>query len=211
MSLTAKASGGGSIAPVEAGTHPAVCVGLIDIGDQFNETYKKSSRKVIIQWEITDETITVDGKEVNRTISQTYTMSLNERSALYRDLISWRGKPFTDEELAGFDLHKILGVPCLLTITHQDRNGSTYANISGIAKAMKGMTIKPTLPLFTFDLDDDPLEKLEGMPDWIVKKIKDSSTYQERVAGSGAEAGIDYGGEQQEFAEIDDSDGQLPF
>lgn len=209
MSLTAKASGGGSIAPVEAGTHPAVCVGLIDIGDQYNETYKKSSRKVIIQWEITDETITVDGKEVNRTISQTYTNSLNERSALYRDLISWRGKAFTDEELAGFDLVKILGAPCLLTITHQDRNGSTYANISGIAKAMKGMNITPTLPLFTFDLDVDPLEKMEGMPEWITKKIKESTTYKERVAGSGNDAGMEYPG-AADFEDVDD-EGQLPF
>ena len=210
MSLTAKASGGGSIAPVEAGTHPAVCVGLIDIGDQYNETYKKSSRKVIIQWEITDETITVDGKEVNRTISQTYTNSLNERSALYRDLISWRGKAFTDEELAGFDLVKILGAPCLLTITHQDRNGSTYANISGIAKAMKGMNITPTLPLFTFDLDVDPLEKMEGMPAWITKKIEESTTYQERVAGSGNDAGMEYPGAAA-FENADEDDGELPF
>lgn len=210
MSLIAKQSGGGSIAPIEAGTHPAVCISLIDIGEQYNETFKKSSRKVIVQWEITDEQITVDGKQVNRTMSQTYTMSLNERSALYRDLIAWRGKPFTDEELKAFDLQKILGAPCLLTVTHQERNGSTYANISAITKAMKGMNIERTLPLFTFDLDEDPLEKMENMPEWIIAKIKASSTYQERVAGSGAENGAEYEG-QQELVDLDDSDGQLPF
>lgn len=210
MSLVAKQSGGGSIAPIEAGTHPAVCVSLIDIGEQFNETFKKSSRKVVIQWEITDEQITVEGKQVNRTMSQTYTMSLNERSALYRDLISWRGKPFTKDELDGFELTKILGIPCLITVTHQERNGSTYANISGIAKAMKGMNIERTLPLFTFDLDSDPLEKMEGLPEWIVTKIKASTTYQERVAGSGAENGAEYDG-PPELVDLDDGDGQLPF
>ena len=195
MSLTARASGGGSIAPIEAGTHPAVCVALIDIGEQYNEKYKKAQRKVIVQFEITDESITVDGEEVNRTMSQTYTMSLSERSALYRDLIAWRGRPFTDEELAGFDLKNILGVPCLLTIVHQERNGSTYANVSGIAKAMKGMTIKPTLPLTTFDLDVDPLEKMEDFPEWIVKKIKESVTYKERVAGYAGDEGLEYDGQ----------------
>ena len=210
MSLIATASGGGNIAPIEAGTHPAVCISLIDVGEQWNETYKKSSRKVVIQWEICDETITVDGKEVNRTMSQTYTMSLNERSALYRDLIAWRGKPFTDEEKKAFDLKNILGVPCLLTVTHQDRNGSTYANISGIAKAMKGMNIQRTLPLFTFDLDVDPLEKLENMPAWIVDKIKASTTYQDRVAGSAADTGEEYEG-QPELVELDDGEGTLPF
>jgi len=210
MSLIAKQSGGGSIAPIEAGTHPAVCISLIDIGDQWNENFKKSARKVVIQWEITDEQITVDGKQVNRTMSQTYTMSLNERSALYRDLIAWRGKPFTDEERKAFDLHKVLGVPCLLTVTHQERNGSTYANISAITKAMKGMDIKRTLPLFTFDLDEDPLEKLESMPAWIVEKIKASSTYQDRVAGSANDDGEEYEG-QPELVEIGDEDGALPF
>ena len=209
MSLMAKASGGGSVAPVEAGTHPAVCVALIDIGDQYNERYKKSARKLIIQFEITDETIDIDGKPVNRTMSQTYTMSLNERSALYRDLISWRGKPFTDAELAGFDLHAILGVPCLLTITHTERDGSTYANISSISKAMKGMTITRTLPLFTFDLDVDPLEKMDDLPEWIVKKIQQSESYKERLAGSADDDGAEYTGPVDLTEE--DGDGQLPF
>lgn len=210
MSFIAKASGGGSIAPIEAGTHPAVCISLIDIGEQKNEKYNKVQRKIIVQFEITDETITVDGKEVNRTMSQTYTMSLNERSALYRDLIAWRGKPFTDEELAGFDLNAILDVPCLLTITHSESNGSTYANISGIAKAMKGMTIKRTLPLFTFDLDEDPLEKMEDLPEWIVKRIKESETYKDRIAGAAGDGGTYEG--PRDLEDLDDEDGgQLPF
>ena len=210
MSLIAKQSGGGSIAPIEAGTHPAVCVAIIDIGKQYNEQYKKLQPKVIIQWEITDEQITVDGKDVNRVMSQTYTMSLNERSTLYRDLIAWRGKPFTDEELAGFNLEKILGVPCLLTVTHQERNGRMYANISGIAKAMKGMEIKPTLPLFHFDVDEDPLEKMEGLPEWITKQIKSSEQYKERTAGSANDDGAEYDG-APDLVDLDDSDGQLPF
>lgn len=209
MSFIAKQSGGGSIAPIEAGTHPAVCVALIDIGEQKNEKYNKVQRKIIVQFEITDASIIVDGKEVNRTMSQTYTMSLNERSALYRDLISWRGKAFTDEELAGFNLKAILGIPCLLTITHTERNGSTYANISGIAKAMKGMEIKPTLPLYTFDLDDDPLEKMQDLPEWIQNRIKESETYKERIAGAAGDGGTYEG--PRELTELDDEDGQLPF
>lgn len=211
MSLIAKQSGGSSLAPIEAGTHPAVCVGIIDIGSQYNEKYKKSQPKVIIQFEVTDETITVDGKEVNRTMSSTYTNTLNERGALYRDLIAWRGKPFTDEELAGFNLSKILGVPCLLTVTHQERNGSTYANVSAISKAMKGMEIKPTLPLVTFDIDDDPLEKVADFPEWIQKKIQASEQYKERTAGSGNDSGEEYDGPPAFTDEDDPGEGQLPF
>lgn len=209
MSLTAKASGGGSVAPVEAGTHPAVCVSLIDIGEQFNEKYKKSSRKLIMQFEITDEQIIIDGHSENRIMSQTYTMSLNERSALYRDLIAWRSKPFTPEELAGFDLKKVLGVPCLLTITHTESDGGTYANISSISKTMKGMVVERTLPLVTFDLDVDPLERIEEFPEWIQKKIRSSETYKERVAGSADDDGAEYTGPVELTEESDD--GQLPF
>lgn len=208
MSLTVTAKTGPSIAPLEPGTYRAVCYGLIDIGLQYNEVYKSAANKVIIIWEIPDETIIIDGEEKPRVMSQTYTASLSERAALRRDLELWRGRKFTDEELAGFDLKSIVGAPCLLTVVHRENNGRVYANIGAVAKLAKGMerphgTIEPMV----FNLDSDPLEKMEQLPEWIQERIKKSVTYQDRLAGIGHGDDGEY--EDPELVELDEAD--LPF
>jgi hypothetical protein len=40
---------------------------------------------------------------------KTYTASLFEAATLRKDLESWRGKSFTEEELAGFDISNLIG------------------------------------------------------------------------------------------------------
>lgn len=212
MSLIISAStGGSSIAPLEAGTYPAICYGLIDIGWQYNEAYKKSSPKLIIMWEIPGETITIDGEEKSRVISQTYTVSLNEKATLRKDLTSWRGKDFTDEELKAFDIRSILNVPCLLNIIHKESNGRTYANISGIMKLPKGVKVpRGTMEPVVFDLDASDLDDIKELPEWIQKKIQESDTYKDRVAGIGHETdGDDY--EQPGIGDYEDDELELPF
>lgn len=211
MSLIAKSNGGSAMSPIEAGTHPAVCYGLIDIGEQLNAKYNKLARKCIVMFEIPGETFTdADGREMPRTINITYTMSLHEKSALYRDLISWRGRPFTDEELAGFNLVNIVGAPCLLSIVHNERNGNTYADINGIMKLPKGfLATPPARDKIIFDLDEAPLETIDSLPVWVQNRIRESETYKERTAGAG------YTGDtaqyvQGEFSEVSDED-ELPF
>ena len=218
MSLIASSTGnGGSVKPIEAGSHVAVCYGLVDLGHQYNEKYQKSTAKILVMFEILDETFTTkEGKEMNRSISSTYTKSLNEKSALYKDLIAWRGRPFTDEELKGFDLKHIVGVPCMLSIVHEERNGSTYANIASIMKlpkAMQGM-VQPTLGKIIFDLDESELSEMAVLPQWVQERIQKSDEYIDRVAGQGAGAEADYteGGQPQGvFTDIDDAEGELPF
>ena len=212
MSLIISAStGGSSIAPLEAGTYPAIFYGLVDIGWQYNEAYKKSSPKLIIMWEIPGETITIDGEEKSRVISQTYTVSLNEKATLRKDLTSWRGKDFTDEELKAFDIRSILNVPCLLNIIHKESNGRTYANISGIMKLPKGVKVpRGTMEPVVFDLDTSDLDEIKDLPEWIQKKIQESDTYKDRVAGIGHETdGDDY--EQPGIGDYEDDELELPF
>lgn len=188
--LTISAKESGRIQPIEPGTYPAVAYGLIDLGEQFSDAYQKWSRKVMIMWEIPSETFdNGTGDMVSRVISQKYTASLNERSALRRDLIAWRGRDFTDEELKAFDLRTIIGKPCLLNIVHREYNGQTYANIGGVMKLPKGMkTEPPTLDHIIFDLDTDDLAVIETLPEWIEKQIKESRQYKERTGAAPAAA-----------------------
>lgn len=182
MSLTVNGESAPSIAPVEEGTHLGVCSMLIDLGMQYSEVYKKSQRKVLIGWELPDETIEIDGEQKPRVLSKRYTANLSEKSNLRKDLASWRGRDFTPDELKAFDLKNIVGASCLLTIIHSKNGEKTYANIQSVVKLPKGMA-KQALsePPVVFDLDTDPLERVEDLPAWIAELIKKSETYQARI------------------------------
>ena len=112
MSLIVSESSGKDFAPINEGTFVAVCYGVIDLGKQYNEKFGKSTDKVLIMWELPEEM--EEGQELPRTFSQRYTASLNAKSKLRKDLVAWRGREFTDAELAEFNLANILGVPCQL-------------------------------------------------------------------------------------------------
>lgn len=211
--IISAASGVSSFPPLEAGSYPAVCYGLVDIGWQYNEAYKKSSPKLIIMWEIPGETITIDGEEKSRVISQTYTVSLNEKATLRKDLASWRGRDFTDEELKGFDIKTIVGAPCLLSIVHKESNGRTYANISGVMALPKGIKRpRGTLDEVVFDLDTSDLSEIADLPDWIQKRIFESETYKERAAGIGhEEPDGDDEYDQPGMGDYEEDELELPF
>ena len=201
MSLTVTSTGnGGNFSPIPEGTYLGVCNMLIDLGVQENATFKSKSRKVLIGWEIPEETIEIEGKQVPRTISKRYTASLNESANLRQDLAAWRGRDFTELELAGFNLRNIVGCSCLLNIIHKDVNGKTYANIQSIMALPRGMA-KGSLSdkALVYDIDDDDPSMVNDFPNWIKDLITKSESYQERIT-------------KVDFKEIlDESDGELPF
>lgn len=200
MSLHVNGNSATTYAPIEEGTHLGVCYMLVDLGMQYSEVYKNKSEKVMIGWEIPDETIELDDGPHPRTMSKQYTATLNEGSNLRQDLAAWRGRDFTPEELADFDLRKIIGTSCLINVVHRESNGKTYANIQSIMALPKGMARgqlqdKPIV----YDIEADPPAKVDELPKWLGDKIKKSETYQERL------------NKPVEFKEIDESEGELPF
>ena len=201
MSLTVNANSTTSYAPIEEGTHLGVCSMLVDLGMQYSEVYKNSSRKILIGWEIPDETIETEDGPKPRMISKRYTASLNESANLRLDLEAWRGRAFTDQELEGFDLKNIAGKSCLINVVHKTSNGKTYANIGSVMALPKGM--KPgqlSEPPLIYDIDDDPLEAVNDLPGWIKDIVVKSQSYQERLAAPPV---------MNELKEEDD--GTLPF
>lgn len=131
----------------EAGTVQAVCCGVWDIGLQktsFAGT-EKIQHKVIIAWEINQKIDAPDSEFHGQPYMMTkkYTVSLGEQANLRKDLESWRGKPFTQEQLdSGFDLEGLYGINCLLGIQHEASKSDAskvYANVTRILPPMKGM------------------------------------------------------------------------
>ena len=175
MSLVVK-EGGSNIAPVPEGVYQAVCVAIYDLGTQFSEKFGKSSHQCLVVWEIGDERITFekDGQKYDlpRTVVKKYTMSLNEKSNLRKDLQSWRGKAFSPEELCGFDITRLLNANCMIQIIHSKTDTKTYANIASIMPLYKGMEKrKPEQEPVIYQIG----EKIpDGTPKWIADMIADS-------------------------------------
>ncbi len=202
MALIAKEkSGGGSFTPIEAGTYPARCCAVVDLGLQHVEWQgqRKDQEKVLLMFEFPTERIEVDGEDKPRWLSVRYTVSLNEKAGLRKALDAWRGKPMTAEELRGFNIGCLLNAPCMITVTNKEgKNGGTFANIAGISKPMKGIPI-PELEneALLFDMDDDNCEEVfKKLPEWIQNIIEESVTWKERKAT---------------FTESNDDDGELPW
>lgn len=182
MPIIAKESTGGNFDPIPAGTHMAICYSIIDLGVQINEKFNVKSRKVMVTWELPDETILIDGEEKPRAISKEYTLSLGERANLRKELEAWRGRAFTKEELAGFDLKNVLGKACQLQIIHKvTASGNTRAQITATMGLPKGYKPPECVnPNVYFALDDAAcVEQIETLPEWIQGKIKQSETWKE--------------------------------
>jgi hypothetical protein len=193
MGLTVSYSPNSAFRKVPPGVWAARCVGVVDLGTQEVEFSgeKKLQHKLQLTWEVFGEdeagvalTIEQDGKEVPLQISKRYTLSLNEKAALRKDLAAWRGRDFTPEELKAFDISKLLGVPCLLNVQHNEApNGKTYANVASITPLPKGMP-KPAsaTPLVSFDLSDFDGEVFEALPEYTQEIIKASAEYKAKRA-----------------------------
>ena len=181
MGLKAKA-GGQKREPVSEGLHYAICVWVFDLGTHYSEKFDKAAHNVNITWEIPGERIQVDGEDKPRVISRKYTLSLHEKSALYKHLTGWRGKKFTDEELKGFELENLLGKPCQLQVIHN--NG--YANVDSVVSAPKGMAKpEPETDLLFFSIEDGkPIP--EGTPNWIKDIIMESEEMAETAVNKKA-------------------------
>lgn len=215
MSLIVSANAEKTFDPIPEGPCAAICFLLVDLGLQVNKKFNSVSKKVQIGWEIPGETYKdKDGNEQPRTIFKEYSLSFNEKSNLRKDLRSWRGRDFTPEELDAFDLKNIVGIPCMLNIIHTEgTNGKIYANVGAVMPLMKGME-KPKLSGYKtiFDMDADPLEKINTLPEWIAEKVKASETYMDRAAAQiSEESAAAQGAESPVLEPLDDGEGEIPF
>ena len=166
--------GGGNFKILDAGSHAAVCTQIIGIGPQ--ETPWGAKEKLKIRFEVPAERVEweVDGEkhEGPMTIWATYTASLSEKANLRQDLESWRGRPFSPDELKGFELDALLGKPVMLSVIHRAVEGKTYANITSLSKIPKGMEIpKAEGDLISFNPRNHTPEAYAALPEWLRDRV----------------------------------------
>ena len=174
LMLPVGGSGGGDFKRAPAGSHVAVCNMVADCGLQPGFE-GKPQRKIYVRFEIPAERVEYekDGKTVEGplTIGSFYTASMNEKATLRKHLEGWRGKTFTDDEAAQFDVSKLLGQGCMLSVIEKESGGKTYSNIAGMSKLPRGFEAPPAEnPLLYFDQESGD-SAYEALPKWLREKI----------------------------------------
>ena len=190
MSLKAKRKPANNIPPVDGGTYMAVCIGVIDLGEQYRQFEKQKQGRYVNEcmfiFEIPSERVQVDGEDKPRWLStKRLTVSLHERSALHQMLTSWRGRPLSDAELDptgdGFDLSQMLGAGAMLSVSVVEQDdGSQHNKIEAVTGFPKGIEVpKVESEPLLFDADEPDMDMLEKMPEWIQDIIRKSTQFAE--------------------------------
>jgi hypothetical protein len=179
MGIMAKEAGGSrqerELIPMDL--HRGVCVQVIDLGSHVDTKWDKINRRVRLTFELADvrDDFDVDGevKNLPRLIGKEYNLSLHEKATLRKDLQSWRKKQFTADELKGFDISNLVGVPCMVNVEHYTgHDGKTRAGIGGIIGLGTGMQAPaPEGETYYYSIDDHGQQFPEAMPDFIKTKI----------------------------------------
>jgi hypothetical protein len=176
MTFPVGGGGGGDFKRVPSGSHLAVCNLVADLGMQPGSAlHPEPKRQVVIRWEVPSERVEYekDGEKVEGplTISRTFTASMNEKASLRLILEGWRGRKFTNEEAAKFDVSSILGKPCLLSISETEKGDKTYSNVASVSPLIKGMTA-PQAENAPIYYAEDNLRAFDALPKWIKEKVE---------------------------------------
>ncbi|MFZ2643172.1 MAG: hypothetical protein WA117_19425 [Verrucomicrobiia bacterium] len=188
MSLTATARPR-NIYIVPSGTHAGRCYAVVDLGTQ-DDTYQNRPRlvhKVRISWEIPALRVKYEDGDRPAAVHKKYTLSLSEKANLRHDLESWRGRAFTDAELKGFVLKKLLGVPALLGVTHKPNpKGGAYVNVTSVGKMMASVTCPPAENASVFfEIEMGQNDVFKDLPEFLQDEIARCAEWRQPPDGDG--------------------------
>lgn len=161
---------------IEPGVYMAVCIGIIDLGEQYSEMFKSYRNEVQIVWEIPSETVEIDGETKPRQLSRTFSVATSKKANLRAVLSSWNGKAYSDDEFGEIDLFDQIGRPCMLNVVLND--SGEYANVDSVVPMPKGVPAPvSTTPPIRWDMDAWDDEVFKTLPEWAQEKVKKSTQY----------------------------------
>ena len=167
--------------PVEPGVYMAVCVGVVDLGEQYNESYKNYSNKVKFVWALPTETIEIDGKTEERQLSREFAVATKKTGKLRIFLSGWNSKNYSDDEFMELDMFEQVGKACQLNVVLNDTG--EYANVESVIPIPKGFPAPTSkTAFFTWDMDNWDDAVFEKLPAWTQEQIKKSTQYQKEHA-----------------------------
>jgi hypothetical protein len=218
MPITASTKPSSNFEPIPAGTYLARCFSMVHIGTVEDEYQgqKRFVNKVRITWELPTEmkVFNPEKGEQPQAISREFTLSMHEKSTLRAFLTSWRGRGFSEEDAKDFDVSRLVGVPCMLSIVHEpSKTDPTRVRdkISGISTVMKGVTMPPQVnPSFVFELDSFEQSKFDSLPDWLKDKVRQSQEYRNIVSPE-IQHSLEVAQKVADFVDDESGADELPF
>jgi hypothetical protein len=138
MPLYASNKGNTEFEPTPAGPQHIICCDVVDLGMVLNQKFAKMQHKCQLRWQ-SEHVIPKTGKPF--LLIKRYTLSLNEKASLRKDIEAWFGRLLTDEEAMEFDIEKLLDKVAFVNVVHAKTAGKTYANIASIMPALPNAPI----------------------------------------------------------------------
>lgn len=166
---------------VAPGVYMAVCVGVIDLGEQYSELFKNYSNKVKFVWALPTEIQEIDGKKEEKQLSREFSIATKQTSKLRTFLSSWNGKAYSDDEYVELDLFEQIGKPCMLNVVINE--SGEYSNVDSVMPIPNGIPAPASATAcFAWDMDAWDDEKLKKLPEWAQEQIRKSTQYQKEHA-----------------------------
>lgn len=180
-SLTAPVGGNNNRQIAPEGAHVGICYQIIDLGtSEQGGNYPGKKRKIQFLFELPNEkaVFSEDKGEQPYYVRSVYTLSMNDKALLRRDVSAWIGKKLSDSEAAQFDVFKLLGKACMLNIVHVTKGENSYANIMSISPLPKGIEApKPYNDLLAYTPTQPDAAIFAKLPEFVQDKIRESDEY----------------------------------
>ena len=155
---------------LEAGVYPARCIVCAELGtfDVMWQGEAKTRKELLLGFEVGE--LMQDGLPF--VVSWRGTNSLNENSKLFKLLSTWRGKPFSQAELAHFEMKNVLDKCCLINVTTSEKDGKTWAKVDNIMPLPKGMNCAERVnDLVDFGIHEIKEGDWEKLWPWVQKAV----------------------------------------
>lgn len=187
---------GEGIEPIEAGSYCARVWQMIELGT-IPAYQGQMQRKVRIGFELPTELHVFDEKkgEQPRVISQEYTLSFHEKSKLRKVIEACDPEALKIDEdglMEEFDIEKLIGKVCLITIAQKPKTDGTgnYSYIDNCTRLPKGMKCPPAVnPTQVLSYDKWNEDMFQKLPIFLREKIEGSDEFKKVKDRSN---GIDY-------------------
>lgn len=193
---------GGDFKRVPPGTYAGRCALLADIGTQTGGIYGPK-RTLVARFEVRDE-----DTDEPLSISRFWNLSLNEKASFRHDLESWRGRPFTDAELAGFDVEAVLGAPVMLSVIHGDDGKERITSFARLPKGMEAPDLSHAPIRFSVS-DEHP--DISVLPEWLQTRVQESVEWSQLRGGAPEPAAATPGASQRPVEDFEDDIPFLPY
>ncbi len=172
--------------PVPKGTHVARLYSIIHLGTTsfIYKGEEKSSNKIRLTFELCNERKEFKEGEGERpySISREFGWSMSPRGKLRPFIEGMIGTALDDDEAYNLDIESLLGEACLITVTHEEKNGATYANILNASALPKGTEAPDMFNEGKFiSVDSTPVEEIEALPEFLREKIYASEEWALRM------------------------------